>query len=955
VKPHRTDAELCSRKATQYSAVLFLGIASLIVTSGRPAEAAPLFSAPFYAYPTGLEINEFSIAGADLNADGKEDIVVATTGKVSILLSDGDGVFRSPVDYAIATGGGQTHVALGDFDGNGTTDIAASVPGDLSVLLGNGDGTFKPEKRFSLGISVRSIAAADLNGDGRQDLVTAGASVSVLLSHGSGLFPTHTEYSGGAVSVAVADMDGDHQLDLIVATPNDSNTVTISVLAGNGDGTFRARSDYAAGSGDGFGIASVGTGDLNGDGARDVVVISSRGPGSALLGNGDGTLGPREDLSPPLRGHAIAIGDLNHDGRLDLVAGAPDGTFIELGKGDGTFGSRTVFPAGTSLFFDDRSVVVGDMSGDGIPDLALVNGVSKELCIALGNGDGSFGSRRNYGTRNPVSVAVGDLNGDGTPDLVAADIGNLAPPTGGVSVFLGDGDGSFAPEAPYETSLNPGAVLIGDLNADHMADVVAADENSAAVSVLLGNGTGTLGPRTDYASVLFQGKMAMGDFNGDGVPDIVILTRGQGDIGSSVLLGDGHGGFGPHTDSGIHGQDAAVADLNGDGKADLVLVGPLNFAHVLVTNASFLEYAIGDGFPDFSHSVAIGDLNHDGHLDLAVGNINTVSILLGQGDGTFAPRTDFPTGGGPQTVAVGPQTVVIADIDGDGNPDVVTGNAKDYSAYTVSVLPGNGDGTLGSPIDYGVDGPPQKMVVGDFNGDGRPDLAVACYTDVTVLLNTGNAGPREARAFVSGKRTIPVGSDTPGISVRIEPVSGSFDPSAVDLSTVTMSWNGSHIAATPSKQSRVGDADRNGVQDVSTYFAGSDLASLFSSVQGRREVSVGLEGRLITGGIFSAPLQLTIVGSVAGEADALVSPNPMNPRGVLRFRTAATGDVSVRLYDISGRLVRTIAHSGRLEAGDHQFAIDGQDDRGMPLSSGVYFYRIETRQGTSEGRLTVLK
>jgi hypothetical protein len=252
-----------------------------------------------------------------------------------------------------------------------------------------------------------------------------------------------------------------------------------------------------------------------------------------------------------------------------------------------------------------------------------------------------------------------------------------------------------------------------------------------------------------------------------------------------------------------------------------------------------------------------------------------------------------------------------------------------------------------------------------LNGDLKPDLAVANRnpSTVSVLLNLGPSVPTalSARAFLIGDRTIPVGAGPPTLCVRIEPTEQSFQPSDVDRSTVSMVSDGtgsvSRIPSTSAKHSIVADMDHDGVLEISACFTRANLAQLFSSIRGRHEVEVAIEGRLITGGEFRAPLQLTIIGTpVKGNRVALwVSPNPMNPRGVLKFTTRAPGNVTVRLFDLSGRLVRTITEFQPFGAGDHALVIDGHDDRGATLATGVYFYRIETRDGVSKGRFVVAK
>jgi hypothetical protein len=189
----------------------------------------------------------------------------------------------------------------------------------------------------------------------------------------------------------------------------------------------------------------------------------------------------------------------------------------------------------------------------------------------------------------------------------------------------------------------------------------------------------------------------------------------------------------------------------------------------------------------------------------------------------------------------------------------------------------------------------------------------------------------------------------------------SFQLSDVDLSTVSMVSDGtgsvSRIPATASKSSHLADTDHDGVAEIAACFARADLARLFSAIRGRQEVQVAIEGHLNTGGEFHATLPLTVVGTPGADHRSAVSisPNPMNPGGLLKFTTRTPGYVSARVFDLRGRLVRTIARAERLDAGDHTLILDGHADRGATLATGVYFYLIETPDGVSSGRFVVAK
>jgi len=337
---------------------------------------------------------------------------------------------------------------------------------------------------------------------------------------------------------------------------------------------------------------------------------------------------------------------------------------------------------------------------------------------------------------SPGAVATGDLNGDGHPDLVTA---NNA--TSQIAVLLNNGAGSFGSPTFYAAGAGVGegsqSIVIADFNGDGHPDIAAANFNDGTISVLLNNGNGTFAPAATYTAAPYPLGIAVGDFNGDGHLDIVV--PGQGIAAVAVLLNNGNGTFAPaiRYGSGITGDviSVAVSDVNGDGHPDIV-AGVSSTATVAVllnhgdgTFGTASSYNVGNG----PGAVVVGDLNGDGHPDIVTANFsdNTVSVLLNQGDGTFASAVAYPVGNGANDVALG-------DFNGDGHVDLVTAN---YYDSTISVLLNNGSGNFGTGTAYSVAGRSLSVATGDFNGDGHLDIVSANQTDtITVLLNDSAGG-----------------------------------------------------------------------------------------------------------------------------------------------------------------------------------------------------------------------
>ena len=438
-----------------------------------PEQKAQLHFAPAVAYDSGASEAD-SVALADLNGDGKLDAVVANWcqsagqfscegyGEVAVLIGNGDGTFQSPVRYSTGAYFANS-VAVGDVNGDGTPDLVVanyclsiqpSCGGDgaISVLLGNGDGTFQTAATYNSGGSYAySVAVADVNGDGILDLAVSNTgpvganngSVGVLLGNGDGTFRTAASYSSGgdiAASVAIGDVNGDGIRDLVVANYGGADgcgDCGAGVLLGNGDGTFRPAAIYNSGGGSTY---SVSAWDLRGDGILDLVAASRssddegnrlRAGVGVLLGNGDGTFQPTASY--------LAVG-------LQYISYPAVGWGID-------------------------SLAVADINGDGVPDLVIVEQCRSlehytncvgtgQVNVMLGNGDGTFQAPITYGSGGyeGSSIAIGDVNGDGRPDLVLTNAcgSTCSGPDGSVAVLLNTT--SYATKSALTTSPNPSQV-----------------------------------------------------------------------------------------------------------------------------------------------------------------------------------------------------------------------------------------------------------------------------------------------------------------------------------------------------------------------------------------------------------------------------------------------------------------------------------------------------------------
>ena len=672
--------------------------------------------APREEYDTSRPVHDIALTDAD--ADGDLDVLATTsttTGLNSELLlfrNDGDGTFGAPTGFA--AGPSVLGLAIADFNGDGFPDAAVANTGlnstTVSIAMHNGQtgaaAGFIAPVAVTVGQYPTSVVAGDLTGDGRPDLVVGrqaylgqdGGVVSVLLNDGSGAFaaPVHyasspgTNYGNDAAALGDTDRDGD--LDLITSGYREGTPAygVIVIRPNDGTGTFDTATFYN----DEpyiFPMADLNTGDVNGDGQVDVLGTDASGRASdgytVLLSDGSGGYAAAKHYATSQMPHAVAAADADGDGDQDVFAAAHSSAAVTVHEnpGNGTFEVPKRYDAGYLVWGTDAA----DIDGDG--DRDLVNSATNAIGfpgffahVRRNNGNGTFAPATVYDLPiGPRDVKFRDLNGDGAPDLLVGP--NRHFPNYHFATALNNGDGTFAPAVRRLVyAAQEGTIEAADLDNDGDLDVVLTEEGT------------NIGGEQPHIYL----------FRNDGPQQFTEIPRITSFVGIPFGL--------------------EIADLKHDGNLDLISAvsqgagvwignGDMTFQEPLVSAAPMRKFKLAN-------------LNGDANLDLALsvpqpafGTVQ-VAVALGNGDGTFAAPADAYFGSSVLESLTVIGDVDTGDLDLDGDQDVI---ATNFASNDLSVFLNNGDGTLGAHQRFGVGINPRNTVVADVTGDGAPDVTTS--------------------------------------------------------------------------------------------------------------------------------------------------------------------------------------------------------------------------------------
>jgi hypothetical protein len=720
---------------------------------------------------------------------------------------------------------------------NSTAGIAILLPLLVFSAVRSGASVanqFYNTPTYSTGGTPAALATGDFNRDGKTDVVVLNGNgvVSFMQGDGRGGFaaPKTIATLLGVASnptLLAADFNGDGNLDLLIL--QDPGT-SFSIYSGRGDGSFADPVTVN----DGLPAAgNVAIGDFNGDGRSDIAItgVSSI---AVIFANPSGGFEAPIILSTPYNVGTylpIALGDLNQDGHLDVLVTNENGEFQSfLGDGRGQFNPQTANIGS----YVATSMAIADFNHDGKPDIALAKPTFfyefdvGAVTIVYGNGDGTFTPSAQGFFQAPdafTSVQLADFNGRS----------GLVFPTDPVYVVTSDATGQLS-EASYAAGGGP--VGVGDFNGDGMPDVVAA--NLSGIQVLANAGSGVLRAPIHQKLMNFPftnvATIDVADLNGDGVPDLAVIQQfdehGYFSFSVGSMLGSTKGGLTSVPTGGLgdtfavntHVSTPAIGDFNHDGHLDVAYAGYYQSGPF---PQQLISLAAGDGKGNFStlgqniamnsESLAGGYYNADGNADLASVDGVDLQVLIGNGDGTFKSPVKYDAGSNPVFV-------MQRDLNADGKKDLVVVNE---GSDDISVLLGNGDGTFRPQKRFPAGLHPVWAVTGDFNRDGKTDIAVASTSGVSILLGNGDGTFRPEHSFpANGALTVIAQA-----SLRQDGIECIVGIDSVSRDFVVLPGMGDGTFAAPVVYPTdrvpltlaVGDFNADGAPDV--VFAGTNLNS----------------------------------------------------------------------------------------------------------------------------------
>ncbi|CAF3346940.1 unnamed protein product [Rotaria sp. Silwood2] len=756
-------------------------------------------------------------------------------------------IFKRSVSHSITYDSSPQHVAVGHFNNDSYLDfvVANSGSDSIGLFMGLENGSFNDQILISTGFQSRPyyVAVDDFNNDSHADIVVANYginSIGVFLGYGNGNFTNKIITSLGSshpIALAIGDFNKDNQLDLVVVN---NGTSTIAILYGLTDGTFQIKTSYDMGYDSS--PHSLAVADINDDKKLDIVIVNSGTSELAVLlaSNNEIFVIHKYSIGKYSYPFSIAIGNFNSDDYLDIAV-ANSGTSnvgIFLGYGNGSFMTIKTYSTGSDSYPD--YVIVGYFNNKINLDIIVIDSTNYRLIVLKGYGNGSFSmvrTRRIGANSHPSSIAVGDFDNDGDSDI-AITVRDVHV----VEVFTQYFNYPVVDETVYSTreGSKPHFSTVGDFNNDGHLDVVVANYESNSIGLFINLGNGTFRNQEEYYVGVYSTPsfLVTGDFNEDQYLDIVLILYNNSKI--AILLGYGNGNFSYKeiysTDENFHFYSIAVGDINNDGHLDVIAPDVKNGSFNIFIgygNGTFkniiLILTIIDFYP---YVVQCGDLNNDKILDIVASDSfdHGIAILFGDGNGFFQNQLVTSTKGSHSS------SIAVGNLNSDNWLDIIY--VDEFSAYVVILL-NSGNGTFENVTHYlTVQGSqPHSVALGYLNDDNLLDIVIANTLDDSINILFGNENGKFRRrtristGFESRPKSVVIGDFNNDNKQDFVVANKGNDSIVIFLVHYEADFiNGNYFVTGTSlhpSSVAVGDLNNDGVSDIAAANLGTNTVEIF--------------------------------------------------------------------------------------------------------------------------------